>query len=239
MTATTAKGFAKKICAAWQSSLRGILECGRLLVAAKQRLKHGQFQKMIEAELPFTPSTAQRLMAIARDRRLTNPAHAQLLPPSWYSLYRLSTLSNAQFKTAIEDGTIRPDMERDEIPEAPKQISVMVSKEAMVPVQVSSKTVALPQHYTRVEPQATRGFFPTKEGTEAHRLIAYRLIEDLERLEKLGDDESLIDDVVELLRAPTRSQQLFRVRRAINAIRQLEAVLDQMEVSATAENQMH
>jgi hypothetical protein len=96
MTATTAKGFAKKICAAWQSSLRGILECGRLLVAAKQRLKHGQFEQMIKTELPFGPSTAQRLMAIARDQRLTNPAHAQLLPPSWYSLYRLHTLSDTQ-----------------------------------------------------------------------------------------------------------------------------------------------
>jgi hypothetical protein len=98
---TTAKGFAKKIRAAWQSSLRGILDCGRLLVAAKQRLKHGQFEQMIKTELPFGPSTAQRLMAIARDRRLTNPAYAQHLPQSWYNLYRLSTLSDAPVRSTF------------------------------------------------------------------------------------------------------------------------------------------
>jgi hypothetical protein len=33
--------------------------------------------------LPFSPNTGQRLIAIARDERLSNLAHVQLLPPHW------------------------------------------------------------------------------------------------------------------------------------------------------------
>jgi hypothetical protein len=36
---------------------------------------------MIEGALQFKASTAQRLMKIAADERLANPAHVQLLPP--------------------------------------------------------------------------------------------------------------------------------------------------------------
>lgn len=112
----TPKAWAKKIRDAWQASIESILKCGRLLIAAKAKLKHGEFQKMVETELPFGLSTAERLMTIARDLRLTNPAHAQILPPSWYLLYRLSQLSDEHFEEAIADGTINPSMERADIP---------------------------------------------------------------------------------------------------------------------------
>jgi hypothetical protein len=98
-TTTTAHStWAKKICAAWQDSVRSIIKCGELLISAKDDLKgkHG------ENELPFSSSTAQRLMAIARDRRLTNPAHMQLLPPSWGTLYELTKLDDEKFAELCE-----------------------------------------------------------------------------------------------------------------------------------------
>jgi len=76
----------------WQSSLAGILECGRLLLAAKDELPHGEFLAMVESDLPFGASTAQMLMKIARDPRLTNTDHGQHLPPSWRTLYELTKL---------------------------------------------------------------------------------------------------------------------------------------------------
>lgn len=56
---------------------------GTLLVEAKTALPHGDFQAMVESELPFGQRTAQRLMAMAGDERITNATHGSHLPPSW------------------------------------------------------------------------------------------------------------------------------------------------------------
>ncbi len=143
--------WATRISAAWQSSRDSILKCGLLLIDAKAKLVHGEFEKMVQTELPFGSSTAQRLMKIARDKRLTNPAHAQLLPPSWYALYRLSLLSDAQFETAIADGTIRPDMERSELPGTATVITSTrsVLQPKTLSIAVSHKTETLHAPYTR------------------------------------------------------------------------------------------
>src|SRR5207249_4942233 len=61
-----------KICAAWQKSFEGLLECGQLLITAKTKLPHGEFQNMIEGDLPFGTRTAQMLMRIGADHRLSN-----------------------------------------------------------------------------------------------------------------------------------------------------------------------
>jgi hypothetical protein len=69
---------------------------------------------MIENELPFGKRTAQMLMAVANDPRLTTAKHASRLPPHWYTLYELRQLSDAQFEAAIANGLINPEMERDD-----------------------------------------------------------------------------------------------------------------------------
>ncbi len=52
------------------------IETGQELINAKAGLVHGEFTAMVEEDLPFRPNTAQRLMVIARDQRLVNPARA-------------------------------------------------------------------------------------------------------------------------------------------------------------------
>ena len=47
---------------------------------------------MVASELPFGDRTARRLMAIARDPRISNRTHASLLPPSWMTLFELTKL---------------------------------------------------------------------------------------------------------------------------------------------------
>jgi N6-adenosine-specific RNA methylase IME4 len=107
--------WAQQVNEAWRSAVDSIFETGRRLIAAKSELAHGEFETMVEDELAFDATTAQRLMAIARDRRLANPAHGQLLPPSWRTLYEITKLSDANFQRLISNGTIRPDVERQEI----------------------------------------------------------------------------------------------------------------------------
>ena len=78
-------------------------------------------------------------MKIARDPRLTNPAHAQLLPPCWYTIYELTKLSDSEFQEAIADGTISPEMTRDDIPES---VNVTASKN----VTFHERTLHAPYH---------------------------------------------------------------------------------------------
>jgi hypothetical protein len=110
-----AAAWALLINARWRESAEKIIDAGRYLIAAKAALPHGDFGAMIETQLAFSASTAQRLMAIAADGRLSNPAHVQHLPPSWGTLYEITKLSDDEFHRAIEQQIIRPDMERREV----------------------------------------------------------------------------------------------------------------------------
>ncbi len=114
--------WASRICAYWRASVEAILEVGRLLADAKKALPHGEFGKMIEGGLPFTSRTAQRLMAIAADPKISNAAHVSHLPPAWGTLYELTKLTEEQFAAAIDEGLIRPDMERGSISARAKQM---------------------------------------------------------------------------------------------------------------------
>jgi hypothetical protein len=95
-----------------RKGVNSIIECGRLLIAAKDELKHGEFLKMIENNLPFKRSTAQALMKIAADRRITKYQHAGCLPAHWSTLVKLAQLPDAAFEARIADGTIHPGLER-------------------------------------------------------------------------------------------------------------------------------
>jgi Protein of unknown function (DUF3102) len=87
-----------------RQTVEGILKLGRTLIAAKSALPHGQFEAMIDRDLSFDTSTAQRLMKIARDPRLRKAAKSQLLPSAMRTLYELTQLTDAQFERAVASG---------------------------------------------------------------------------------------------------------------------------------------
>ena len=64
--------WAGRIATAWRGAV-GCLGDGQALAEAKAAMPHGAFTAMIENDLPFKPSTAQRLMKIAADERLAEP----------------------------------------------------------------------------------------------------------------------------------------------------------------------
>lgn len=109
--------YAKAITEAWQKSVDGIIEAGRLLIEAKAdpELKHGEFEAMVNLKLPFTPSTARMLMIIARNSELAKREHVHVLPPSWGTLYELTKLPPETLRTCIEDGRITPKLERKDV----------------------------------------------------------------------------------------------------------------------------
>lgn len=105
---STPEEWAERITTAWRESVAGIIEVGRLLIAAKEALQHGEFGAMFD-ELPFSRKTGHMLMAIARDARIANVQISRQLPASWYSLYQISTLDDDQFERARLEGVISPD----------------------------------------------------------------------------------------------------------------------------------
>jgi len=101
-------------------SAQNVIDAGRLLIEAKIKVGHGNFERMfadhddpVTDPLPFGVRTAQRLIAIADDGCwLSKATHASLLPSSWMTLYELSRLSGELAAAAIEDVRINPAMER-------------------------------------------------------------------------------------------------------------------------------
>ena len=104
--------YAQRVTACQRKGVGSIIECGRLLITAKDELKHGEFLKMIENNLPFKRSTAQALMKIANDKRITKNQHAGCLPAHWSTLMKLTQLPDAALEARIADGTIHPGLER-------------------------------------------------------------------------------------------------------------------------------
>jgi hypothetical protein len=112
--ASTRQDHAMLIGGAWRKAVECFIEAGSLLIEAKRELDHGEFEAMIRDELPFSPSTARKLMIIAAHPVLANRAHANALPASWGTLYELSKLNQEDLKRAIEDGVVNSKMERKE-----------------------------------------------------------------------------------------------------------------------------
>jgi len=110
-----AKAWASRIRERWQDSVQAIIAIGELIHEAQKDLGHGRFVTMVRDDLPFDERTAQRLMKIAADPRLTKATHVSLLPPHWGTLYELTKLDDATFEARIADGTICPEMQRRDI----------------------------------------------------------------------------------------------------------------------------
>jgi hypothetical protein len=106
--------FAREISALWQRAQSTFLKIGQYLNLAKQRLPHGEFNAMIERDLPFSPRTAFQIRAAA-----TAVASGRLpleqLPPNYTTIYYLSTLPDAALEQARQSGLLRPDVRRSEV----------------------------------------------------------------------------------------------------------------------------
>ena len=123
----TRTDWADQIRARHQATVEGFLDVGRLLIEAKAALPHGEFEAMVESDLPFGARTAQRLMAIASHPILTRATHVSVLPAAWGTLYELTKLPDDIIEAALADGSITPRMERKDVArllpaKAPRQI---------------------------------------------------------------------------------------------------------------------
>ncbi len=127
------KYWKSKIQIVWKQATESFLEVGNLLTQSKEELEHGEFLALIETELPFSPRTSQMLMAISKDRRISNTNHSSYLPPSWRTLYELTKLDDVSFKKSIKDGNIHPDMFQKEAIRLRKHFDYEIKEEKRTP----------------------------------------------------------------------------------------------------------
>ena len=107
-----ANPWTTRILAALQESVAAILKVGHLLIEAKKDLPHGEFQKMVERDLPFSPRQAQIYMRVAASPQFSNAKHASHLPPAINTLDLLGRLSAQEFERRLSVGDIHPNMSR-------------------------------------------------------------------------------------------------------------------------------
>jgi hypothetical protein len=208
--------WAAEICAAHKQSIEGILKMGRTLIAAKDALEHGSFQKMIDHDLPFDASTAQRLMKIARDPRIANAARVQLLPMAWGTLYELTKLPDAAFAAAVESGAITPQTTRAEASQLVR-IQVSESRPAYKLPTVGfgkTATVAAPRYIPNAVQTPSR--IVTLPRSEAARAVSGVAIAEIERL--VGEL------AMAMTRGDVRADDVFKGRIRVVAERLLDLV---------------
>jgi len=107
--------WAERIGDAWQKQVSSIFETASLLETAKAELRRGDFMRMVKGDLPFSQSTANKLMKIAACDHLRNSEHAPNLPAHWMTLHDLTLLTEEQFERGITSGAINSKMQRKDI----------------------------------------------------------------------------------------------------------------------------
>jgi hypothetical protein len=117
----TRANFVEAIGEVWAEAEENFTAIGRYLNHAKSVLNHGEFIGMIEADLPFHYSTANRLMKVAAALD-AGALPVDKLPPSYATVYELLTLSEDERRQAIEEGVVRPDMQRKDVTEFRKRL---------------------------------------------------------------------------------------------------------------------
>ncbi len=106
--------FIREISKLWQDTYNRFVLIGRYLNQAKSTLPHGEYQTMIERELPFGVKIAHQLRTVA-DAIDHNVLPVERLPHSYSIIYQITTLDENERAMALQAGVIRPDTTRAEV----------------------------------------------------------------------------------------------------------------------------
>jgi hypothetical protein len=117
--------YVREITALWRRAQSTFLQIGTYLNLAKKRLPHGDFVAMIERDLPFGATTAFQIRAAA-EAVASGRLPAEDLPPSYSTLYALSTLPDTALEEAWRSGLKRPDLKRVEVLDFKRKLRIEI-----------------------------------------------------------------------------------------------------------------
>lgn len=139
--------FVGRINDLWQDVHNRFLMIGRLLVQAKKVLPHGEFDKMVEAELPFTAGIASQLRAVA-EAVDTNRLTLEEMPKTYSVAYQLTTLDDEALERARREGLVHPDVRRADLVRFKRSL-----KEGANPIPDPVRARKLRDHYRKLREQ--------------------------------------------------------------------------------------
>jgi hypothetical protein len=114
MTPTTREEFAARIGVLWKDAQRTFVEIGRHLQRAKVQLPHGEFEAMIERDLPFGKNAAYKLRVVAEAIDLGR-LPSDLAPQDYSTCYLIASLKDEELAVARERNLVRPDVMRADL----------------------------------------------------------------------------------------------------------------------------
>lgn len=103
------EAYAREISRLWGEARDKFIAIGEYLSVAKRSLAHGDYEEMIRSLLPFGPSAARKMRAVAaavQEGKLS----VESLPNSYATAYELTLLSEDEFRAAEGRGLVRPDV---------------------------------------------------------------------------------------------------------------------------------
>jgi len=103
--------YAEEIRRLWSEAARKFLAIGEYLLQAKEHFSYGDKARELEKLLPFTYSTANRLMRIAEAVRL-NRLPREHLPANYATAYVLTTMNDNDLDEAKRRNLVREDVTR-------------------------------------------------------------------------------------------------------------------------------
>jgi hypothetical protein len=103
--------YAEEIRRLWGEAARKFLAIGEYLLQAKEHFAYGEKARELEKLLPFTYSTANRLMRIAEAVRL-NRLPRERLPANYATAYVLTTMNDNDLDEAKRRNLVREDVTR-------------------------------------------------------------------------------------------------------------------------------
>jgi hypothetical protein len=115
------EAYATEIRKLWSEASRKFLAIGEYLLQAQRSFKHGDKMRLLQERLPFSYSTANRLMRVAeavQERRLQR----EQLPAHYPTAYALTTLSDDELREAERRNLVNPDVQRRQIEEFIREI---------------------------------------------------------------------------------------------------------------------
>jgi hypothetical protein len=115
------EAYAAEIRKLWTEASRKFLAIGEYLLQAQRSFKHGDKMRLLQERLPFSYSTANRLMRVAEAVQECRLQREQL-PAHYPTAYALTTLSDDELREAERRNLVNPDVQRRQIEEFIREI---------------------------------------------------------------------------------------------------------------------
>ena len=165
------------------TQLHYALKIGKHLIELKAKAKEaGQKWGDICEQLPFSQSTAVKLMSIAGNTALKNSEHVTNLPNDWGSIATLARLPAPKLKAELKNGNIAPGMNRAQINEVVSRHIPSKKKKASTEPETQPKAEPKGKRAERIEAieSAWKKAAPSerREWLNANREFIERLLKE-------------------------------------------------------------